>query len=178
MLRRCWKHSRQYTGRPCVGLNGTVVSLPHCEQMVLVSTRCTPGEDEPAPPWARFALQALHRLGSFLNPLSAKNICSPAVKTNSAPHSLHFRTLSWYSIGRSGTVLGDRTGSGIARILDLLRRAGEILFPGMSHRVSKFRPFGWAKPEAQEEGARQGRLRLPPAGWQYAAGKRPSNSVA
>lgn len=27
--RRCWKHSRQYTGRPWVGLKGTVVSLPH-----------------------------------------------------------------------------------------------------------------------------------------------------
>jgi hypothetical protein len=30
--------------------------------------------------------------------LSAKNICSPAVNTNSAPHSEHFRTLSWYSM--------------------------------------------------------------------------------
>jgi hypothetical protein len=36
--RRCWKHSRQKTGRPCVGLNGTVVSLPQCEQFVRVST--------------------------------------------------------------------------------------------------------------------------------------------
>src|SRR5207244_12392687 len=50
---------------------------------------------------ARFALQDLHRLGSFLKPLSAKNICSPAVKTNSAPHSAHFRTLSRYSIDGS-----------------------------------------------------------------------------
>ena len=33
-----WKHSRQNTGRPCVGLKGTVVSFPHCEQTVLVST--------------------------------------------------------------------------------------------------------------------------------------------
>ena len=39
MARRCWKHSRQKTGRPCVGRNGTVVSLPHCEQVVLVSER-------------------------------------------------------------------------------------------------------------------------------------------
>src|SRR6266849_2216587 len=91
MVRRCWKHSRQKTGRPCVGRNGTVVSLPHCEQFVLVSERIWP---PPPPPSARFALQPLHRLGSFLNPLSAKNICSPAVKTNSAPHSEHFRTLS------------------------------------------------------------------------------------
>ena len=37
-VRRCWKHSRQKTGLPWVGLNGTVVSLPHCEQTVRVST--------------------------------------------------------------------------------------------------------------------------------------------
>src|SRR5271156_115417 len=96
-VRRCWKHSRQYTGRPCVGLNGTVVSFAHCEQTVFVSTRCAvPLAD--VPPAARFALHALHRLGSFLKPLSAKNICSPAVNTNSAEHSAHFKTLSWYSI--------------------------------------------------------------------------------
>jgi len=95
--RRCWKHSRQYTGRPCVGLNGTVVSFPHCEHTVLVSTRCTLPEPVDVPA-ERLALHALHRLGSFLKPLSAKNICSPAVKTNSAEHSAHFKTLSWYSI--------------------------------------------------------------------------------
>jgi hypothetical protein len=33
-----WKHSRQNTGRPWVGLNGTVVSLPQLEQTVRVST--------------------------------------------------------------------------------------------------------------------------------------------
>src|SRR5580658_6085900 len=100
--RLAWKHSRQKTGRPCVGLKGTVVSFPHCEQTVLVSIRCTPAEPVPFS-CARFALQALHRLGSFLKPLSAKNICSPAVKTNSAPHSAHFRILAWYSIGCSET---------------------------------------------------------------------------
>ena len=31
---RCWKHSLQNTGRPCVGRNGTVVSLPHAEHWV------------------------------------------------------------------------------------------------------------------------------------------------
>src|SRR6266568_6489127 len=102
MARRCWKHSRQKTGRPCVGRKGTVVSFPHCEQFVFVSARigdaCPP---PPPPPSARFALQLLQRFGSFLKPLSAKNICSPAVKTNSAPHSAHFRTLSWYSIDGS-----------------------------------------------------------------------------
>src|SRR5215468_10483385 len=99
MARRCWKHSRQKTGRPWVGRKGTVVSLPHCEQLVLVSVRI--GPDEPPTASARLALQALQRLGSFLNPLSAKNICSPAVNTNSAPHSEHFSTLSWYSMSRS-----------------------------------------------------------------------------
>src|SRR2546427_1155092 len=102
---RCWKHSRQNTGRPCVGRKGTVVSFPHCEQFVFVSERigeaCTP---PPPPPSARFALQALHLFGSFLKPLSAKNICSPAVKTNSALHSEHFSTLSWYSMSRSPLV--------------------------------------------------------------------------
>src|SRR5580704_9125630 len=97
--RRCWKHSRQKTGRPCVCRKGTVVSFPHCEQVVFVSERIW--EEPPAPPSARLALQPLHLFGSFLKPLSAKNICSPAVKTNSAPHSAHFRTLSWYSMSRS-----------------------------------------------------------------------------
>src|ERR1700688_2512226 len=96
---RCWKHSRQNTGRPCVGRKGTVVSFPHCEQLVFVSERiCNPPEAPGPAPSARFALHALHRLGSFLKPLSAKNICSPAVKTNSDEHSAHFKTLSWYSI--------------------------------------------------------------------------------
>src|SRR5712692_1220455 len=102
IARRCWKHSRQKTGRPWVGRKGTVVSFPHCEQFVFVSERIA----EACPPLAsaRLALQLLQRLGSFLKPLSAKNICSPAVKTNSAPHSAHFRTLSWYSISRSPLV--------------------------------------------------------------------------
>src|SRR5262249_11991091 len=79
-----------------VGRKGTVVSLPHCEQLVLVSART--GVEAPPTASARLALQDLQRLGSFLNPLSAKNICSPAVNTNSAPHSAHFKTLSWYSM--------------------------------------------------------------------------------
>src|SRR5271156_3839586 len=98
MARRCWKHSRQKTGRPCVGRNGTVVSLPHWEQLVLVSARTGEDPPPPPPPSARLALQPLQRLGSFLKPLSAKNICSPPVNTNSAPHSEHFNTRSWYSI--------------------------------------------------------------------------------
>ena len=109
MARRCWKHSRQKTGRPCVGRKGTVVSFPHCEQLVFVSARA--GAVCPPPPSARFALHALQRFGSFLNPLSAKNICSPAVNTNSAPHSEHFNTLSWYSIEALSP--GSRTGRGL-----------------------------------------------------------------
>ena len=67
-----WKHSRQNTGRPCVGRNGTVVSLPHCEQVVRVSTLAGLGPDDGAAPNTdtRFILQALQRLGSFLNCLS------------------------------------------------------------------------------------------------------------
>src|SRR5207302_7000933 len=49
---------------------------------------------------ARFPLQALQRLGSFLNCLSWKKSCSPAVKTNSAPQSMHLRFLSWNSMER------------------------------------------------------------------------------
>src|SRR5712664_1185520 len=101
---RCWKHSRQNTGRPCVGRKGTVVSFPHCEQFVFVSERIGEACPPRPPPSARFTLQALHRLGSFLKPLSAKNICSPPVNTNSAPHSAHFSTLSWYSMSRSPLV--------------------------------------------------------------------------
>src|ERR1044071_2018946 len=48
--------------------------------------------------WARLDLQVLQRLGSFLNCLSWKKSCSPAVNTKSAPQSTHLRTLSWNSI--------------------------------------------------------------------------------
>lgn len=59
-----WKHCRQSTGRPCVGLNGTVVSFPHSEHTVRVSARTEfPDRD-------RLALQFLQRFGSFLNCLS------------------------------------------------------------------------------------------------------------
>src|SRR5205085_4795964 len=100
---RCWKHSLQNTGRPWVGRNGTVVSLPHAEQVVCVSTRL----DMVGPATtrlARFALHALQRLGSFLNCLSAKKSCSPAVQMNSDPQSTHVNDLSWNSIGRHPVV--------------------------------------------------------------------------
>src|SRR5262249_53689849 len=98
MARRCWKHSRQKTGRPWVGRNGTVVSLPHAEQLVLVSTRSRPIPPAPVGRAARLALQPLQRLGSFLKFLSAKNNCSPAVQMKGAPQSTQMRLLSWNSI--------------------------------------------------------------------------------
>src|SRR5947208_4664086 len=96
---RDWKHSLQNTGRPCVGLNGTVVSLPQAEQVVTVSTR---SRAMPAPSGraARLPLQDLQRFGSFLKFLSAKNCCSPAVQMNSVAQSTHLRIRSWNSIGR------------------------------------------------------------------------------
>src|SRR5439155_6981003 len=93
------KHSLQKTGRPCVGLKGTVVSLPHAEHVVTVSTRSR-ATGPPAGRLARLALQGLHRFGSFLKFLSAKNCCSPAVQMNSVAQSTHLRIRSWNSIGR------------------------------------------------------------------------------
>jgi hypothetical protein len=104
---RCWKHSLQNTGRPCVGRNGTVVSLPHAEHCVCVSTRSRAGAGPALTRLARLALHVLHRFGSFLNCLSAKNSCSPAVQINSEPQSTHLKDLSWNSIGRH-LVLVDR----------------------------------------------------------------------
>src|SRR5687768_1019948 len=100
---RDWKHSRQKTGRPCVGRNGTVVSLPQAEQFVLVSTRSRPMPLPPEGRAARFALQLLQRFGSFLKFLSAKNNCSPAVQMKGAPQSTQSRLLSWNSIATSFT---------------------------------------------------------------------------
>lgn len=127
--RRCWKHSRQYTGRPCVGLKGTVVSLPHCEQVVVVSTRWWPG---PLSIWPRLDLQGLHRFGSFLKPLSAKKSCSPAVKINSAPQSMHLRALSRYSmshpVARTGPHPPSSRPVGMTRFWFDLAPTGSVLF--------------------------------------------------
>src|SRR5260370_27509589 len=57
---RCWKHSRQNTGRPCVGRKGTVVSFPHCERFVFVSERIGEPCPPPPPPSAPFALPSFH----------------------------------------------------------------------------------------------------------------------
>jgi len=82
-----------------MGRNGTVVSLPQAEQVIWVSTRSRMAGPAAAL-LARFALHALHRFGSFLNCLSAKKSCSPAVQVKSSPQSTHVRLLSWNSIGR------------------------------------------------------------------------------
>src|ERR1700678_3447974 len=92
---RDWKHSRQRTGRPWVGRKGTVVSLPHWEQVARVSTRvycAARGGGAAVSTATRLDLQVLQRLGSFLNRLSWKNNCSPAVKTKSAPQSMQVST--------------------------------------------------------------------------------------
>src|SRR5580658_10194127 len=64
-----WKHSRQNTGRPCVGRKGTVVSRPHCEQMAEVSTR-PGGTPRSEGLFCLFTLHALQRFGSFLKSFS------------------------------------------------------------------------------------------------------------
>ena len=60
---RCWKQSRQYTGRPWLGLNGTVVFFPHAEQVACVSVRSRPAAGPPARRSPRFPLHALQRFG-------------------------------------------------------------------------------------------------------------------
>ena len=87
-----WKQERHRTGRPCVGRNGTVVSSLQAEHLVRVSVRTR------GPPLARLALHCLQCLGSFLKSLSWKNSCSPAVKMNSAPQSMHLSTRSTNSM--------------------------------------------------------------------------------
>src|SRR5882757_772509 len=111
--RLLWKHCRQSTGRPCVGLNGTVVSMPHAEHSVRVSVRERPAAAGPAPAFRpvqdRLDLHGLQRFGSFLNCLSKKKSCSPAVKMNSPPQSAQVKSrsrnsmplLPWYGKGRA-----------------------------------------------------------------------------
>src|SRR5712691_5303297 len=86
--------------------------------MVTVSTRSR-AIPAPAGRLARLPLQVLHRFGSFLKFLSAKNCCSPAVQMNSAAQSTHLRIRSWNSIGRH--LVGSIPHSA------LLRLASELL---------------------------------------------------
>lgn len=96
--RLLWKHCRQSTGRPCVGLNGTVVSMPHAEHSVRVSVRERPAAAGPLlavrPVPARLVLHGLQRFGSFVNCFSKKKSCSPAVKINSPPQSAQVKSRS------------------------------------------------------------------------------------
>ncbi len=80
-----------------------MVSFPHCEHTVRVSTLLMPWADGGAAPNTAtlLVLQVLQRLGSFLNCLSWKNNCSPAVKTKLVPQSMHFNILSWNSIAKT-----------------------------------------------------------------------------
>src|SRR3954470_2221040 len=133
---RDWKHSLQNTGRPWVGLKGTVVSLPQFEHVVTVSTRSR--APPPGPPdgrEARFVLHDLQRLGSFLKFLSAKNCCSPAVQMNSVPQSIHVRCLSWNSIGASPLLVGWVTRARAASSCGCACAQGPA-WPDACHRVS------------------------------------------
>jgi hypothetical protein len=157
--RFCWKHSRQKTGLPCVGLNGTVVSLPHCEQVVRVSVLLgtCPGVGAPNTE-TRFALHTLQRFGSFLNCLSWKNNCSPAVKTKSDPQSIHFSTLSWNSIPhpipRSPPVrLRSRKPSVRASAIRV------VAHPPSKISLDSAQPAGHASSTASERSAGDGRWR-------------------
>jgi len=69
------KQSRQYTGRPCVGLNGTVVGALHSAQTASNDSRG--GRSPPPPPRLpppsalRLARQSRQRFGSLVKPRSA-----------------------------------------------------------------------------------------------------------
>ena len=77
------KHVLHITGLPCVGLNGTVVLLPHSEQVTCVSVVRRP------PPPCLLALHCLQCFGSFVNPFSWKNCCSPAENANITSQPTH-----------------------------------------------------------------------------------------
>jgi hypothetical protein len=69
-------------------LKGTLQVFPQSEQTASNISRGAP------PPFLRVLRQSLQRVGSFVKPFSAKNSCSPAVKMNSCPQSLHVKVLS------------------------------------------------------------------------------------
>jgi hypothetical protein len=112
--RLLWKHCLQSTGRPCVGLNGTVVSTPHSEHSVRVSVRDRPAAAGPVPVFnptpERLDLHGLQRFGSFLNCLSKKNSCSPAVKMNSPPQSAQVNSRSRNSMPLLPSYGGEHPG--------------------------------------------------------------------
>ena len=110
------KQSLQYTGLSPRGRKGTCVSMPHWAQTAGCISRCPPPYPPPPPPpppppyppcWLRRApRQDGQRLGSLVNPLEAKNSCSPTVKTKPTPQSLHVRSLSEIAIRMSSIYVG------------------------------------------------------------------------
>jgi hypothetical protein len=82
--------------------------MPHSEHSVRVSVRDRPAAAGPEPGRnatpERLDLQGLQRLGSFLNCLSKKKSCSPAVKINSPPQSVQVKSRSTNSIAASPVV--------------------------------------------------------------------------
>src|SRR5258708_36390318 len=72
--------------------------MPHAEHSVRVSVRERPAAAGPVPAFrpvpARLDLHGLQRFGSFLNCLSKKKSCSPAVKINSPPQSAQVKSRS------------------------------------------------------------------------------------
>ena len=93
------KQSLQYTGLSPRGKKGTIVSTPHWAQTAGCISRGPPPPPPNPPPWfLRAPRHAGQRVGSLVNPLEAKNSCSPTVKTKTAPQSLHVRSLSEIAI--------------------------------------------------------------------------------
>lgn len=105
-----------------MGLKGTVVCLPQCEHTVRVSVLEKVEAEEGVAPRTdtRFILQALHLLGAFLNCLSRKNSCSPAVKRKSMPQSMHVNVLSWNSIEKKAPFV-------LVRVVPRTRRQSAFL---------------------------------------------------
>src|SRR5580698_3308125 len=92
--------------------------MPHSEHSVRVSVRDKPAAAGPPPVFRptpeRLDLHGLHRFGSFLNCLSKKKSCSPAVKMNSPPQSAQVKSRSRNSMpllpsyGKENTQREDR----------------------------------------------------------------------
>src|SRR4029453_11962496 len=91
------------------GENGTMACPPQAPQIAAWNSR------GPSLERARLAIARHdgHRWGSFVNPLLAKNACSPAEKVNSSPQSRHDRLRSWYTLSSPSS--GSRPGDGWGR---------------------------------------------------------------
>ena len=125
------KHDRHSTGRPCLGKKGTEVTCAHTAQVVLVSVQALD-----FPPF-RALLQALQRLGSFENCFLRKNSCSSAVKTKSAPQSLHGKirsTRTWVWNMRVGPAKRESMFVSMINCISQNKRAARFL-PEMRQRT-------------------------------------------